>query len=812
MKQIFISLVISCIFVYTANAQHGSGKSRGSGTIFGKVKEAKDKKAAQYANVILYKLPDSALVTGIMADKKGEFIFEKVPFGRYYVVADFIGFEKQSHDVMLNPKQANVELPTFFLHPAAQNIDEVVVSADYAQVEYKIDKKVVHVSQDLTSASGTAADVLENVPSVEVDIEGNVSMRGSGNFTVLINGRPSVLDSNDALQQIPASNIKNIELITNPSAKYDPDGTAGIINIITKKKKDEGFSGVFNAGLGLNDKYKLDAILNYKTEKFVFSTGFNLMQQTYVGDFTTDRIVYGDTLHYYDSEGEHRREHGGQSVNFGIQYNLGHRTDMSVSAKYGTWRFAYGGTFNTYDYYTQDKLHQNYHISTSDKPREKDYYRLTYSLLRKFDYKGHQLEGLLFWSDRNGLDNQITEEWDTDENWLKLPDSYAEIIESEDENRSQFRAKLDYTLPTGKNSKLESGIQAKLISDIEDFGFSANYVNPEISDYNYTNHMDFQRDIYAAYATFGSQFKTVAYQIGLRTEYTDREISDKSAGKNYVVNRFDYFPTLHLSREFKGGHKFQASYTKRINRPRGYYLEPFESYMDENNIRKGNAELLPEYIDSYELNYQKRIGRGSFVSLETFFRQTDNLITRINTLNDDGVIIHEFANMNRDQSFGTELSGNIILGRKLTVNLSAVLYDYKIEGEVQGESVDSETITWRANSNTTFKITPATRIQLMAGYRGASVTAQGRSEGFLSTSLGVKQELFKRRANLTLQVRNLLGTMQREMYIENSLMYEHSVRTYEFPIAQINFAFYLNQKPERGRKGRNNDDMDDMGE
>lgn len=811
MKQVLI-LFTALFFITAIHAQRG-------GIIYGKVIEAESGNPAEYAKVILHKLPDSSLVTGVMTDKKGEYLFENVSYGKYYLIADFIGFEKVMKKAVVSPKNSKIELETFSLSPASVDVEEVLVEADYAQVEYKIDKKVVHVSQDLNSASGTAADVLENVPSVQVDIEGNVSLRGSGSFTVLINGKPSILDSNDALQQIPASNIKNIELITNPSAKYDPEGTAGIINIITKKKKDEGFSGVFNAGIGLRNKYKADVNINYKKGGLTLTAGGDYRNDRYHGKRTTERITYGDESDfYYNSVGEGFRERGGMSGNFGIGYDFNKHTSMQANAKYGKFRFAYGRTSEVHTY-TQAGNDDAYEISFSNKPRERDYYALTYSFTHKFNFKGHQLDGSMYYSDREGDSELITEEWDTNSDYEKIEESYLLISENEIENSSRLRAKLDYTLPFNGTGKLEAGYQGNLVNETEIFSFKSEYTNPENEGFYFVNDMEFMRNINAAYILASKEFGSVGVQAGIRGEYTDRSVYDKSIEEYHTVQRPDYFPSIHINKEFKGGHKLQAGYSRRIDRPRGYYLEPFTTYIDQYNIRVGNPEIEPEYIDAYEINYQKRfaknrlagLGPGTFLSFETFYRQNKNLITHLHTAGEDGIIYHTFANMNSDESLGGELMLNLDFGRKVTVNLSGTVYQYKIDGQVQGEDISNENITWDANSNTIIKFTPTTRFQMRLGYRGPSVRAQGTREGTLFTSAGIRQDLFKRKANITLNVRNLFGTMRREGTIETPDMYEYYLREYEFPSARLNFTFYLNKKPEN-RKRNGNNGMEDMGE
>src|SRR6056297_1993368 len=282
MKKISTGLLITLIsLLFTSLNSHGQrGRGGGNyspqGTIKGVVIDEQAQTPIEYVNVVLFKSKDSSMVDGTVTDIDGKYSLDKVSFGKYYLEFDFIGFRKKIvKDVTITPRSQIYSTDTIFLEQAAHEIEGVEVTGDRIDVEHKVDKKVINVGQDYSAQGGSAVEVLENVPSVEVDIEGNVELRGSGSFRVLINGKPSVLEGSNALQQMAASRIKSIEIITNPSAKYDPEGTAGIINVITKKQKEKGLNGQIRATAGTNDKYDASVNLNYQTGKFNFFGSFD---------------------------------------------------------------------------------------------------------------------------------------------------------------------------------------------------------------------------------------------------------------------------------------------------------------------------------------------------------------------------------------------------------------------------------------------------------------------------------------------------------------------------------------------------------
>ena len=274
MKKTFFIIFFVLLISGNLMAQHQGGRPGmnnmpARGVITGKVQEFATQNPMGYANVVIFSARDSSMVSGTVTAMDGSFILDKVPYGRYYMIANFIGFTKETiDDISITPQKPSVDLGLIELHSSTENLEAVEITGQKEHIEYQIDRKVVNVSQDIMAQGGTAVNALENTPSVQVDIDGNVSLRGSSSFQVLIDGRPSILEGSDALQQIPTSNIDKIEIITNPSAKYDPDGVAGIINVILKEKIDKGFNGLVNASVATNESYSFDFLLNYKINKF----------------------------------------------------------------------------------------------------------------------------------------------------------------------------------------------------------------------------------------------------------------------------------------------------------------------------------------------------------------------------------------------------------------------------------------------------------------------------------------------------------------------------------------------------------------
>jgi len=769
-KNFLIGAIIILSTTFTAFSQvppsithAGTGNLIKNGKIKGKIIDADTKEAMEYANVAVYSQLDSKLVTGGITDANGSFEIDDLANGNYYVVANFIGFVAQTiKDLKINPNSSTLDLGTLALATDRTKVGEVEVVAEQNRVEYKIDKKVINVTNDINAAGGSAVTVLENTPSVEVDIDGNVSLRGSSNFTVLVDGRPSVLSGSDALKQIPSAAIQNIEIITNPSVKYDPDGMAGIINVVMKKNVLAGINGIINVNLGTGKKYGTDLLVNYKKKKYNVLFGANWNDNTDYGKMKSTRETYsGDTINYLISNGRRDQSRGGSQIKGGFDYYFSDKTSANVSAEVGTFKFDGIGGGNLHEY--QDPAnYELYSIQNNNSGRNGNYVTSTASFLTKFNDLGtHKLEGSFNFRNRDGSSNESIDETVSDALFTPSENYISRVMTIDHSKSNDYRIKLDYTLPLKEGAKFEAGYQSRMEDESEDFKFTQ--YDPAsglfVNNPKYTSDMMFNENIHAVYSTYSGNIKAIQYVIGLRGEYTNRVLNHHASNsQKYVLDRFDYFPSAHFSYTLLDESELMASYSKRINRPDGRDLDPFPQYINQYSVRIGNPELKPEYTDSYELSYLRKYGT-SFVSLESFYRTTNDLMTRIQNQQGD-VQIMTMQNLNRDQSLGGELMANVNATKWLLINSSFSIYNYKMMGDVAGVSVDKESTNYSARLNGTIKFSQDSRLQLTGFYRGPSVSAQGEQKGMAYLNMSYRQELMKKKLSATLSVRDLFGSMK----------------------------------------------------
>jgi outer membrane receptor protein involved in Fe transport len=767
----------------------------------------------EYANVVLFSMRDSSIVAGTVTAIDGTFTMEKVPFGRFYLIANFIGFNKITiNDIKITPKEKVLDIGQIKLEPSSANLEGVEISAEKQHIEYQIDKKVVNVSQDVMAQGGTAVTALENTPSVQVDIEGNVSLRGSSSFTVLIDGRPSVLTGSDALQQIPASTIEKIEIITNPSAKYDPDGVAGIINVIMKEQKQRGFNGVANASIGTKDKYSADVLLNYRVSKFNILGGIDYQNHNFGGNRESRQETYqNDTTSFRYSTGSRTHNRGGYGVKAGADYFISKATTLSVLGRLGFYKFDGGGNSSMRLFTDPLTINQFKHTS-SDSKRDGGYFSGNLNFQHKFDDLGHQLDVTSFYSKRSGDDTEDQDEYFTDSVWNKIDDQPYLVRTTENSDQTELRLKIDYTKPIGENGKLEAGFQSRIENETEDYHFmDFDYVTGEfVNNPIYTNKMNFSDNVHSLYGIYSNTLKNFGYQFGLRGEYTYRSIKNDQSPDASVIDKMDYFPTIHLSQKFKNDDQVLASYTRRIQRPGGRELDPFVSYMDAYNIRQGNPDLKPEYTDSYELSYQKRIWKA-FITLEGYYRVTTGKITQTQTLQENGIMLNTFENLSSDFSLGTELMITSELTKWFELSLTGNVYNYRIEGNIDDQNINESSTNWNSRLNGTFRLPKEFRFQLTSMYNGPSVAAQGTTEGFWVANVALRKDFFERKLSATLSVRDMFKTAKRATTSSGTGFYSFDEFHREAPVVMLNLSFKINNYKQKrnGEEGGGEPEMDD---
>lgn len=799
-----LGLNISLISQEKSGTRNSFSKNRKGGIIIGQIFDASSNSPIEYSNIVLYNISDSSSVGGTVTNEEGKFELSKIKPGQYFIDMRFMGYKtKRIDNLEISRGHQTIDLGKIQLEQSSVLLSGVTVEGERSAIEYKIDKKVINVDKHYTAASGNVVDVLENVPSVSVDIEGNVSLRGSGNFTVLIDNRPTVLDANEALSQIPASTIENIEIITNPSAKFDPDGPSGIINLVMKKQGFGGSSGIVNLNSGLDDKYGGDFLLNYKTGSLTAYVGGDYNRRFMPGSIEEEsRTTFASQSSFISSSGSTNRGRISYGFKSGLNFDLDNKSTIGIGFRYGdrTSENTSEKKFKTWN--STDDIVSNYE-NNSLRERAGYFYGINLDFNHSFSKKGHEISGRAFYRYRDIKEKTTNKLFDTQNNLTS-----GRII-TEDGPADGYRMNIDYKFPFSETNKFELGYQNRLGNSTDITGL-ADY-NLETNEYilqtQYSRDVKYKRYIHSLYSIYSGELGRFGYQGGIRAEYTDREIALTKTNQNFALDRWDYFPTLHFSFKFSDANQFFTSYTKRIVRPRGWNLEPFETWTDAYNLRIGNPDLQPELIDSYEAGYQYYFENNLF-SLETYFRKTNNKIEYLRSAYAENVTLQTVANIGNDYSFGVETMFDINLYEWWKINLMGDLFSYEVEGALDDKYFSRKSTNWKTRLNTSFNIGLTTRIQINNTYNSPTVSSQGKREGYFTSSLAIRQEILDN-LTATLQFRDLFGTAKNERTSEGQGYYNYSFSKRDAPIVMLNISYYINSyKPNKNEKSNNVDDDD----
>ncbi|TMI61510.1 MAG: TonB-dependent receptor [Bacteroidetes bacterium] len=777
-------IFIICLFVSSTDLFSQDGNH----LVIGIVQDKASKLPVEFATVQLLHNRDSSIIQTAITDRKGKFEMDKIAFGNYILHFTFIGYEKTVMAVTVDQQKENIG--TVEIGLLANNMSEVVVTAARKSLlNTSIDRKIYNVTQDIMAQSGTASDILKNIPSVEVDIEGQVSLRGSADVMILINGRPSPLMGKtraEVLQQFPANTIERIEVITNPSARYKPDGTSGIINIVLKKNIKAGWNGTAVGNVGNNDRYNGSINMNYKTDKLNLFGNYSIRQDRRIRKNEIDREYIdsvGKTSSYYNEAGNSLARPVSHKVSLGIDYIMDKYNSLGISGDYYYRKLTRNDVVQKFFYDKNHILTSNYDRLRYD-PEYEDEKAITSYWQHNFSKEDHELRAEFTASSQSEVeDNHYTNIY----HFPVLPPSYDNTLIKQGEKQQQLT--VDYTNPLSEDSKIESGYDGSF-SQL-DMNFHIEYYDTTqgifIKDITKSNHFKYSESIHAAYGTYQHSYESFGYSVGLRFEQA--LVNSNLVTKDSVINNqyFKAYPTLHLSYKLKNG-ELQLNYSKRVHRPEGDELNPFPEYQDPYNIRAGNPNLLPEVTHSAEFGYKWQNKQFSFVpSIYYRYKQDGftNVIIRLN----DSVLLSTQQNLSNDQSAGLELIFSAKAGKFLTANLSTNTFYNQIDASNLGFSDQKSIISMSVNFNSTVTFTKTTMWQVSSSYRSARLTPQGKYYGTFVLNSGIRQDLFKNKLSVILTASDILNSNKQKSEINTQYMKQHSVSRRDARIIYLGISY-----------------------
>ena len=672
LKSVLVIVILSLSFIQAKSQQN---KLDGKGIIEGTISDL-DNQPLEYANIQLINLPDSIVVTGVITDNKGYYKLEKISLGKFVVKAQFMGFNKFiSNEITVSDRALKIRMEPIRMMQTSNQLKEVEINGFVSKVNNHMDKRVVSVSKDLDASTGNAIEVLAKVPSVNVDADKNISIRGRSDITVLIDGKPSTLKGSDALSSISASTIDKIEIITNPSAKYEAQGIAGIINIITKKGKTDGMEGLVNLTAGIDDKYRAETNLFYSKGFFNVNGQLKYSDYTYLAQSTRNRILYGTIDSLYQDHFNRLEKNTDNAIKLGVGVKFP-KVTAGIDAKMG--QFNIGKRKTGYQTtWTEPATTNDYTLTDFNSSIDWKYVDITGNLNFIFGKSGQRLENLLFYTSGNVSNNYEANGWEANVS-LEPANVSSKMSSGQNGHQQQYRLKTDYALPVDKNTLFEAGFQIDLNKEDEQyhsqqFDTSLNrWLNIDGSG----NTMNSWNNIYASYLNIRGKWEKLEYQAGMRAEYTDRDIETTLKMANNVLRKLDIFPSVSLGYSIDEKTRLTAAFSRRVHRPEPWILVPF-AQLNDNYIRTiGNPALQPELNNNFELGIEHSWNNMN-ASLTGFCRIIEQGIWQVFLHQIGDNFMYTDINLDKQIMSGAEFHLNPRIGKSIDINLNVSAFSQK---------------------------------------------------------------------------------------------------------------------------------------
>ena len=798
-----IFYILSFIFLsFNLNAQQNLVYL--SGTIL----DEESNTPLEYATISVLIQNDSIIKYGGITDLNGKFNL-KIARGKYDIKLEYISFkEKYIKNISVNKSE---DLGVILMSIDENILDEVELIGEKTEIEIKLDKTVYNIGKDLTLKGSSVSDVLDNLPSIEVDVEGNVSLRGNESVRILINGKPSGLvgiSSNEALKQFPSESVEKVEVITSPSARYNAEGTAGIINIVLRRSKLEGLNGSLTLNSGYPKRYGASANINFRTKKLNFFNNIGFSTRETEGSFLNETEYYTNQAlnNFLNENGIRESERNSNYLNTGLEYFISDKT--SIVSSY-VFRKSDGSTNNT------NNVDQNFNgiIKVSERIENEtekgDTNEFSINLTHQFNSEGHEIT----------MDYQKEKSLEYEDGLISnsqlkpLLTRYLGEKAATDEVQKSELFKIDYVLPIKKDGQFELGFRrSNQHQNIDYLAENEDSNGDFINDTNLSNNLLYNEKVNAFYSQYGNKKNKFSFLLGLRYEESKTTVKQLTNNTNNVKNYNDFFPTLNLAYEVNENETITFGYNRRIRRARSYFINPFPSKSSATNIFQGNPNIDPTYSNGIDLGYLKRYKKLT-LNGSVYYRKSTGEFTFISENTGDFVLVNEILvpvlrrtpiNLASNERIGLEFNANYSQSKTWRLRGSLNLFDSKTIGEYNGIVYDSKNLSWSGRINNYLKLFSSIDWQTSFRYRAPQKTAVSDRKASIYTNTAFSKDLFKDKVTLTFKVNDILetGKWRIESFNKNYKSYSESNwrggRSFE-----LNLIYRFNQKKNERRRQQN---------
>jgi hypothetical protein len=824
MKKLLVPLIaLLCLGI---QAQRPQGSQDRTIKLSGTILDQDTGRPLEYATVVLQNLQDPSRVTGGITDIDGKFSVD-APAGIYNIRVEYISYKTYTLDNQRLTRSR--DLGEIRMTISAEELEAVELVGERTTVEVRLDKKIYNIGKDITTSGGTVTDALNNVPSVAVDVEGNISLRGNDNVRILINGRPSALagfGSTDALQQLPADAIEKVEVITSPSARYDAEGTAGILNIILKREKTLGFNGSVNSFLGYPSTSGITSNVNLRSDKVNIFNTTGIRYQNSPGNGYFDNTYASGSFDRIIEDREIAREDRSFNTNIGMEYFLSERSSITGSF---FWRFSKDEdvTENITERFVGEDV-QSGTFREQEETEEDNSYQVSLNYRNKFDDQGHLLTADLQYSiNREDQEAVIGER-------ITFPGDALLALENvfQKEDQTEWLIQADYVRPM-EDAQFEAGFRSNMEETITDYRLdsldqaSGDFVINEAL----TNIFTYNENVHAAYTQYGNKLGKFSFLTGLRLEYTQlkgvvesefdieelEELLGRDVDLNFNKEYLGLFPTVNVIYELSENENFSLGYNRRINRPRGWFINPFPSRSSRTNVFQGNPDLDPAFSNAFDLGYLKRWKTLTLTSSVYYQRETGSF-TRIQEptgiTTPDGIeIIRTIPiNLATNQRYGAEAGILYNPARWLRINSSFNFFRFVTEGEFNDVDYGAENNSWFGRFSSKVTLPGKVDWQTNMFYRGPSNNAQTEFKGIFSMNLAFSKDIMNDNGTILLNIQDVFNSRKRRSFTETDFFTSDSEFQWRVRSVRLSFVYRFNQAKQRNGRGRGGADYEEEGE
>ena len=811
----FLIITILCFTTFALGQRGGRGGGMSGqridpknvpkiGVVYGTVIDSTSSTPIPYASISIINARSSTIMTGGITNEDGEFNVKEIPLGRHKIVVEYIGYKKREFGpftfMPFGDNQTEYNLETISLSQTTLQMAGVEVEGERPLFVQTAEKRIFNVEKNSLSTGGNAIDALRQVPGIEVDPDDNVSLRGSSKVNLMIDGKPSSIAGGDVkslLQSIPSANIADIEVMTNPGAKYDPEGMAGIINIVLKENKFAGFNGNVNTGGDSQGGTNLSGQVNYRTTSFnsFINLGMNERKRISSGNSlrTMDFAAFSNRL---DQVSESNSGGPNLFVKTGFEYFIDPSQSLAISTTISNGNRTSDGTTFTIDSGPGDRKF----IRTTNENNDRNGYDVNLNYDKKFKNPKQKLTSYARFSD--GINDGLDEYYNKDSGG----DDYVNLdraANGQDGTSSGYDFKLDYVHPFNEGSKLEVGFASKS-TDRGDSQIAEVFnesTNSFVSDREFSNEFVYNETVHAAYLQYGGSIGFFGINAGGRYETVDMFSELKTTNEKFENPYSSFYPSLSVTFGAPQLLQIQTSYSKRVNRPRSRMLNPFSSRQDSKNLRVGNPFLKPEYTDSYEINFS-RFSRGLSLSLGGYYRHTTDKMQRHKEMRADGVSVATYANITDQKSQGIDYSVVGSLGKKLRLMFSGSVFWDELNTDLYGADYDNTSQGQRLRFTTMWNINPTTEYSFFMFYMPARDIAIGRMDAMSFSSMSLKKKFMEERFNLTLNVSDPFNLSGFSFYTEGENWEQQASRNWSSRTVRLTLEYKFGKMEDKSRYSR----------